>query len=136
MRKPEGRLDRDAEEEREVGQGAQEQTSPASSPIRNPGWLKPPTKKQKPGRKRQPRKPKMIPIDLTQRTIKISRRRKPGGGEGKEGGNEDRLQGGDSGEWMRLAGLSFTPRKLGETQDWGVQISKLGWCLWSNRGQI
>ena len=52
-RKAEGRLDRDAEEEREVGQGAQEQTSPASSPIRNPGWLKPPTKKQKPGRKRQ-----------------------------------------------------------------------------------
>lgn len=102
MRKPERRLGRDAEEEEHAdSQGAQEQTNPVlPSSTRSPGWLKPPTKTQKPVKKRKPRKPKIVPKDLTQRTIRIARRRKSEGGEGKGGGNEDRVQGGDSGEWM------------------------------------
>ena len=86
------------EEELCIARGAQEQPSQVSPSIRSQRWLKPPSKDQKPWKQRQPRKTKLKEqTDPSQRTIKIARRRKPGGEEGRLGGIEDDSQ--EGGEW-------------------------------------
>ena len=90
-----GKKQKQEEEPRDT-LGATGQPKPASS-TRKLGWLKPPTEAQDPRRRRRPRRNKNQ-VDVTQRTIKIARRRKQEGGDGV-GGEVKNLGGGEE-EWV------------------------------------